>query len=103
MTPDSGAGLRGRALDPSTATACSATPPCSARGRTRRQATHARGSRPRRWASLMTHVNFLKVSCDQSLDDERHTPFTDNWIEQLQPERLRRRMVGIEELITLLT
>jgi Ser/Thr protein kinase RdoA (MazF antagonist) len=53
--------------------------------------------------SLMTHLNFLKVNCDQSLDHEHHTPFTDDWIEQLQPSRLRRRLVGIEELITLLT
>jgi len=53
--------------------------------------------------SLMTHVNFLKVNCDQSLDDEHHTPFTDDWIEQLRPEGLRRRLIGIEELTKLLT
>jgi Ser/Thr protein kinase RdoA (MazF antagonist) len=53
--------------------------------------------------SLLTLINFLKVNCDQSLDAEHRGPFTDDWIDQLQPERLRRRLVGIEELIRLLT
>ena len=53
--------------------------------------------------SIVTHLNFLKVNCDGSLLDEQRGPFTDDWIEQLQPARLRQRLVGIEELIGLLT
>jgi Ser/Thr protein kinase RdoA (MazF antagonist) len=53
--------------------------------------------------SLMTHVNFLKVNCDGSLDEAQRGPFTDDWIEQLHPTRLRRRLVAIDELIRLLT
>jgi Ser/Thr protein kinase RdoA (MazF antagonist) len=52
--------------------------------------------------SIVTHLNFLKVNCDGSLLDEQRGPFTDDWIEQLQPARLRARLVGIEELTRLL-
>lgn len=53
--------------------------------------------------SLVTHLNFLRVNCDASLDHELRGPFTDDWIDQLQPARLRGRLVAIEELVRLLT
>ena len=52
--------------------------------------------------SVVTHVNFLKVNLDQSLDPEHRGEFSDTWIERLHPDGLRRRMVGIERLRALL-
>lgn len=48
--------------------------------------------------AVVTHVNFLKVNLDQSLDPEQQGEFSDRWIEELQPAVLRRRLLGIERL-----
>ena len=52
--------------------------------------------------ALVTHVNFLKVNLDHSLDAEHQGEFADRWIDVLQPANLRRRLVGFERLAALL-
>ena len=52
--------------------------------------------------ALVTHVNFLKVNLDHSLDAEHRGEFADRWIDVLQPANLRRRLVGFERLAALL-
>lgn len=48
--------------------------------------------------ALVTHVNFLKVNLDHSLDPEQRGEFADRWIDLLHPEGMRRRLVGFERL-----
>lgn len=52
--------------------------------------------------AVVTHVNFLKVNLDHSLDPEQRGEFADRWIDRLQPGGLRRRLVGMERLRALL-
>jgi Ser/Thr protein kinase RdoA (MazF antagonist) len=51
--------------------------------------------------ALVTHVNFLEVNLDQSLDPEQRGEFSDRWIDVLQPANLRERLIGIDRLAAL--
>ena len=52
--------------------------------------------------AVVTHVNFLKVNLDHSLDPEQRGEFADRWIELLHPAGLRRRLIGMERVRALL-
>lgn len=49
--------------------------------------------------AVVTHLNFLKVNLDASLDDP--SDFADRWIDDLQPANLRQRLSGIDRLAAL--
>ena len=49
--------------------------------------------------AIVTHLNFLKVNLDHSLDAEQRGDFVDRWIDALQPDRLRERLRAIHALL----
>lgn len=49
--------------------------------------------------AIVTHLNFLKVNLDHSLDAEQRGDFVDRWIDALQPDRLRERLRAIHGLL----
>lgn len=52
--------------------------------------------------AVVTHLNYLKVNLDHSLQEGLRGEFVDRWIDDLQPVNLRERLVGIDRLAALL-
>ena len=49
--------------------------------------------------AVVTHLNYLAVNLDHSIDPAHAGEFVDRWIDRLAPRNLRRRLVGIDALI----
>jgi Ser/Thr protein kinase RdoA (MazF antagonist) len=49
-------------------------------------------------ASVVTHLNFLRVNLWNTISEDLNDEFAHTWVERLHPDGLRRRLQGIEQV-----